>query len=100
MRASWLAQILPLFGLLQSVLLEPDGIDVDEASCVADYQLAKAIPNLGLGAIDSGGEVERKRGFLWIVKLLGLRTPAENRHREPLLQQRSRTSAFYLKTRG
>lgn len=40
-RTSCLAQTLPFLGLLHPVLLEPDGIDVDEASCVADHQLAK-----------------------------------------------------------
>lgn len=36
-----LTQTLPFPGLLHIVLLEPDGIDVDEARCVADHQSAK-----------------------------------------------------------
>lgn len=40
-RTSCLTQTLPFLGLLHAVLLEPDGVDVDEASCVADHQSAK-----------------------------------------------------------
>jgi hypothetical protein len=40
-RTSCLAQTLPFLSLLHPVFLEPDGIDVDEASYVVDYQLAK-----------------------------------------------------------
>ena len=35
-RTSCLTKTLPFLGLLHSVLLKPDGIDIDEASCVTD----------------------------------------------------------------
>ena len=41
-RISCLTETLPFLGFLHSVLLEPDGVDVDEASCVTDDQSAKA----------------------------------------------------------
>jgi hypothetical protein len=81
-RTSCLAQTLPFFGLLHPVLLEPDGIDVDEASCVTDHQSAKAVSNqgLGLGTIDSGGEVEggKQCGFENILISIGLKSTSES----------------------
>jgi hypothetical protein len=81
-RTSCLAQTLPFLGLLHPVLLEPDGIDVDEASCVADHQSAKPsqIRGLGLRTIDSGEEADggERCGYENILVSIGLKSTSES----------------------
>jgi hypothetical protein len=81
-RTSCLAQTLPFLGLLHPVLLEPDGIDVDEASCVADHQSAKPsqIRVWDWGTINSDGEIERGEqcGFENILVSIGLKSTSES----------------------